>query len=48
MKLDELVDGAELYSRIVEKDNADSYLHMVHKKAEFISNGNTLEMLNLV
>ena len=48
LKLDELVDGAELYSRIVENENADSYLHIVHKKAEHICNGNTHEMLNLV
>ena len=45
--LQELIDGAELYSRIEEKENADSYLHIVHKKAEQIRFGNTLELLNL-
>lgn len=34
--LNELSDGAELYSRIEEKENADSYIHTVHKKAENI------------
>jgi Domain of unknown function (DUF4288) len=46
-QLNELIDGAELYSRIEEKDNADNYLHIVHKKAEQIRFGNTLEILNL-
>lgn len=45
--LDGLKDGAELYSRIVEKENPESYLHIIHKKAEQIRFGNTLELLNL-
>ena len=45
--LNELIDGAEVYSRIEEKENADSYLHIVYKKAEQIRFGNTIEMLNL-
>lgn len=47
-QLNELIDGAELYSRIEEKESADSYLHIIHKKAEQIRFGNTLEILNLV
>lgn len=47
-QLNELIDGAELYSRIEETENADSYLHIIHKKAEQIRFGNTLEILNLV
>jgi hypothetical protein len=47
-RLNDLIDGAELYSRIEEKDNADCYLHIVHKKAEQICFGNTHELLNLV
>ena len=47
-RLNELIDGAELYSRIEEKENADSYLHIVYKKAEQIRFGNTHELLNLV
>jgi hypothetical protein len=47
-QLNDLIDGAEIYSRIEEKENADMYLHIVHKKAEQIRFGNTLELLNLV
>jgi len=47
-QLQELIDGAELYSRIEEQENADSYLHIVHKKAEQIRFGNTHEILNLL
>ena len=45
--LNKLIDGAELYSRIEEKENADSYLHIIYKKAEQIRFDNTLEILNL-
>ena len=34
--LNELIDGAELYSRIDEKENAEAYIYTVHKKAENI------------
>lgn len=34
--LGELMDGAELYSRIEEKDNADQYIKVVNQKAENI------------
>ncbi|MCX6317966.1 MAG: DUF4288 domain-containing protein [Bacteroidetes bacterium] len=46
-RLGELTDGAEIYSRIEEKEHAESYLHVIHKKAEDIRFGNTLELLNL-
>ena len=45
--LSALIDGAELYSRIEEKDNADAYLHIVSKKAEQLRFGNSHELLNL-
>ena len=32
-RLSELIDGAELYSRIEEKDNADAYIYTVNQKA---------------
>ncbi len=32
--LRELIDGAELYSRIEEKENADAYIYTVNQKAE--------------
>src|SRR5215467_10451843 len=47
-KLSELIDGAEIYSRIEEYDNADAYIDVVHKKAKNILCGNTLEILDLV
>jgi hypothetical protein len=46
-RLNELIDGAELYSRIEEKDNAESYIHIVRSRAERIRFGNTHELLNL-
>lgn len=47
-QLRELIDGAELYSRVHETEDADSYLKFVQAKAEHIRFGNTLEILNLV
>ncbi|HEY6063415.1 MAG TPA: DUF4288 domain-containing protein [Chitinophagaceae bacterium] len=47
-KLSELIDGAELYSRIDEKENGDSYVRLVNDKAVQIESGNTLELLELV
>jgi len=35
-KLSELIDGAEVYSRIDEKDNAEAYIHIVNQKASTI------------
>ncbi len=46
-RLSELIDGAELYSRIEEQENAEAYMHIVHRKAEQIMFGNTLETLKL-
>lgn len=46
-QLHELIDGAEMYSRIEERENAESYIHILRKKAEQIRFGNTLELLNL-
>jgi hypothetical protein len=47
-KLGELIDGAELYSRIEEKEDADDYIDTVNKKAKQIISGNSLELLELV
>jgi len=47
-KLTELIDGAELYSRIEEKEDGDSYVQWVNEKALMIGSGNTLELLELV
>lgn len=47
-KLSELIDGAELYSRIIEKDNGESYVQIVNSKAAEIESGSTLELLQLI
>ncbi len=35
-QLGDMTDGAEMYSRIQEYDNADAYVSMVHKRAESV------------
>jgi hypothetical protein len=46
-KIGELIDGAELYSRIEERDNADAYIHIVNQKAENILFTQTHQLLQL-
>ena len=46
-RLNELIDGAELYSRIEEKDNAEAYILQVQSRAANILYGNSHELLNL-
>ena len=46
-KLTELIDGAELYSRIEEKENADAYIYTVNQKAENIFFSQTHQLLQL-
>lgn len=45
--LSELIDGAELYSRIEEKENADAYVYTVNQKAENIFFKQTHQLLKL-
>lgn len=45
--LSELIDGAELYSRIEEKENAEAYVYTVNQKAENIFFTQTSQLLNL-
>ena len=47
-KISKLIDGAEIYSRIEESDNANAYIDIINKKAENILSTNTLEILDLV
>lgn len=47
-KITELIDGAELYSRIQETDNADKYIDMVNQRAAFIRQHNTYSYLQLL
>jgi len=35
-KISELIDGAELYSRVEETESADVYIENVHKKAAYL------------
>jgi hypothetical protein len=46
--LHELIDGAELYSRINEVDDADTYINFVHRKAESIQHKEAYQLLNLI
>ncbi|WP_205508788.1 DUF4288 domain-containing protein [Longitalea arenae] len=47
-KISALIDGAELYSRIQETDNAGTYIELVHKKAAHIQSNNTHKYLQLL
>ena len=47
-RLSELIDGAEMYSRIEEQDNADAYIHIINQKAENIFFSQTHQLLQLV
>jgi hypothetical protein len=47
-KLGALIDGAEVYSRIEERKDADDYIHSIHVKADHILSGHSLEILKLV
>ncbi|HEX7905627.1 MAG TPA: DUF4288 domain-containing protein [Chitinophagaceae bacterium] len=45
--LSELIDGAELYSRIEERENADAYMYTVNQKAGNIFFTPTHQLLQL-
>lgn len=47
-KIGEMIDGAELYSRIEERDDGDTYADIVHKKAEGILHTDSHQLLQLV
>ncbi len=44
-KIVALIDGAELYSHIEEKDNGELYAEVVHRKAEHLINNTNLQFL---
>ena len=46
--LSELIDGAEVYSRISEVDDAKAYITFVHRRAESIQRKHTHQLLNLI
>jgi uncharacterized protein DUF4288 len=47
-RLTGLIDGAELYSRIREADDAQQYINLVHKKAQGIQEKQTHKLLHLL
>lgn len=47
-KLSELIDGAEMYSRIQEADDAGSYIEMIRRKADYLQGDNVLRSLQLI
>jgi hypothetical protein len=44
-RLSDLIDGAELYSRIEEKDNAEAYIYTINQKASTIVSSETNQLL---
>lgn len=47
-RVQEFLDGAEVYSRITEVDNGDAYTAFVHHKAENLQKKSSHQLLNLV
>lgn len=47
-RVGEMIDGAELYSRIEEKEDGDMYTDVVHKKAQGILYSDSHQLLQLV
>ena len=47
-KIGEMIDGAELYSRIEEKDDGDRYTEIINKKAQGIIHSDSHHLLQLV
>jgi hypothetical protein len=47
-RLTALIDGAELYSRIRETDEAEDYINLVHRKAQGIQEKQTHKLLHLL
>ena len=46
-RVGEMIDGAEIYSRIEERDDGDAYTDVVNKKAEGILYSNSHQLLQL-
>jgi Domain of unknown function (DUF4288) len=47
-RLSDLIDGAELYSKINEADDAEQYIECVHRKAASIRSRESHQLLNLI
>ena len=46
-QINEMIDGAELYSRIAEKENPEQYEYILNKKAENILHADTHQLLQI-
>jgi uncharacterized Rmd1/YagE family protein len=46
-RLGEMIDGAELYSRIEEREDGDDYINMINKKAGGILQSDSHQILQL-
>lgn len=46
-RFSELIDGAEMYSRIEERDDAEAYIHTINKKAAGIISSDSHQFLQL-
>lgn len=46
--LQQMIDGAEIWSRIAEVDDAAHYISLVNKKADSLQEGTTHRLLNLI
>lgn len=47
-RLEELLDGAEIYSKIKEEEDGNSYTDLIHRKAKHIISHSENELLTLV
>ena len=47
-QLNELIDGAEIYSRVQETEDATGFISMVKSKADYIAGDNVLRSLQLI
>ena len=47
-KLSGLLDGAEVYSRIIESDDPDRYIESINRKAAHIRHNSTHKLLELL
>jgi hypothetical protein len=43
-----MIDGAELYSRIEERGNADAYIETINRKAAALLQSDSYQLLQLV
>ena len=47
-KLSNMIDGAEIFSRIEEHDHADAYIELIHRKASQLQQTESRKSLQLI